>query len=132
MVVAQEEVNFKVDRLYYNVPHNERADLECCYTTNLESLKPTWVVIVRDGNTTTGPQPVSFSDTVTMGEKKKLNATCGTLSFKTVQMSDIGFYQCWLNSSNIQLFSHGTYLHVYSEYVCMYGVLTAVRISLIC
>lgn len=118
MVIAEEEVNFKVDRIYYKVPHNERADLECCYTTGVTSLKPTWVVIARDDKTARKRQFVNSSDTVTMGERKKVDATCGTLSFKTVQMSDIGFYQCWLNIS-YQAFSHGTYLHVYSEYVCM-------------
>lgn len=140
MVIAEDEVNLKPDMPYLRVKLNDPADLECCYTTNVESLQSTWVIRSRSGkagNVTLTLRNVNSSDLVTMEHKTESDTTCGTLSFKSVQMNDSELYLCLLNSGKIKLFSHGTYLHVYSEccFMCcavVGGVLTAVPISLIC
>lgn len=138
--MAEDEVNLKPDMPYLRVQLSDPAYLECCYTTNVKSLESTWVIRSRSveaDNATLTPRYVNSSDLVTMGHKPDSGVTCGTLSFKSVQLNDSGLYLCWLNSSKIYIFSHGTYLHVYSEccFMCsavVGGVLTAVPISRIC
>nr|QPF15774.1 Cd79a protein [Chaunax abei] len=113
VVRAQHEVNLKADRPYLRVQLSYSAALECCYTTNVESLELTWVMHVQASNTTLGPKNVKSSDLVTIGNRRESDAVCGTLSFKSVQLNDSGLYQCFLKSNKIYLFSHGTYLQVY-------------------
>nr|QPF15777.1 Cd79a protein [Diceratias pileatus] len=113
VVRAQHEVNLKADRPYLRVQVGDSAALECCHTTNVESLELTWVIRVQARNTTLGPRNVKFSDLVTMGDRRESDTVCGTLALKSVQLSDSGLYQCFLKSKDIHLFSHGTYLHVY-------------------
>lgn len=123
MVIAQDEVNFKPDIRYLRVQLDDPADLKCCYTTNVKSLQLTWVIRVQALNATASPKTVNSSDLVTMEHKTKSDPECGTLSFKSVKLNDTGLYQCWLASGNIYLFSHGTYLQVYSKclHVCCGG-----------
>lgn len=106
----------EADRPYLKVQLNGPAELECCYTF-AGSLTATWVIIVNR-NVTISLQSVKYSDLVITGERKKdteKGSVCGILLLKSVQMGDAGLYLCWLNNSNINTFSHGTYLHVYSK-----------------
>nr|QPF15780.1 Cd79a protein [Ceratias holboelli] len=110
---AQREVNLKADRPYLRVPLSGSATLECCYTTNVESLELTWVMRVHARNTSLGPKNVTSSVLVTTGDRRESDAICRTLSLPSVQLNDSGLYQCFLKSNDIRLFSHGTYMQVY-------------------
>lgn len=113
VVVAKEEVKLEADRPYLKVRLNGQAELECCYTF-AGSLTATWVLIVPR-NLTINLQVVEYSDVVIAEQSLRGTTMCGKLLLKSVQMSDAGLYLCWLNNSNINTFSHGTYLHVYSK-----------------
>lgn len=103
----------EADQPYLKVQLNGPAKLDCCYTF-AGSLTATWVIIVNR-NLTISLQDVKYSDHVIKGKKEKDTTVCSILLLKSVQMSDAGLYLCWLNNSNINTFSHGTYLHVYSK-----------------
>lgn len=132
VVFAQDGVTFEPDRPWLRVKLSDTADLKCCFTKG-KSVKFTWVKHCNNASTKShGEQNVEISDRVTTTDKvdKNKNIVCGYLNFKSVELNDTGMYQCRLNVSTI-LFSHGTYLQVYSEYVylCVVveGVLFAVQ-----
>lgn len=62
---------------------------------------------------------VNFTDNVTRRVEERSSVCCGVLTLKSAQLEDNGLYQCVLNGSSIELLTHGTYLQVYSEFVCM-------------
>lgn len=118
-VITQSEVTLQADVPYLRVSLSHRAVLECCYNTSGKSVKHTWVKSFKVAKESFGPLAVNFSEHVFEGFKTK--SGCSTLTLRSVQLNDTGMYQCWLNSSDIRLFSHGTYLQVFSEcvHVCV-------------
>lgn len=109
--IAQNTVILEADRPFIRVQVFHTADLECCYKTEVRSVKFTWVK--QAGNSTRhDAHPVKHSDPVAKGKDGRL---CGTLTIEPVQLNDSGLYQCWLNGSDVDLISHGTYLQVFSE-----------------
>lgn len=120
VVMAQGEVKLQPDRPFLKVLHNGRAELECCYNAT-KLLDFTWYIRVQAENITLDPTIVNISELVTARTKKTKDGHCSILTFSSVQLNDTGLYLCWLNNSNINLFTYGTYLHVYSECLCVYG-----------
>ncbi|AWO96319.1 putative B-cell antigen receptor complex-associated protein alpha chain [Scophthalmus maximus] len=110
-VITQSEVTLQADVPYLRVSLSHRAVLECCYNTSGKSVKHTWVKSFKVAKESFGPLAVNFSEHVFEGFKTK--SGCSTLTLRSVQLNDTGMYQCWLNSSDIRLFSHGTYLQVF-------------------
>lgn len=100
------------DKPYLNVPLGGSAEMECCYTS-AETLTATWVVNVLR-NLTVHTHVVKSSELVTVRSRMRASV-CSVLLLKSAQLSDIGLYQCLLNTSDVHLFSHGTFLHVYSK-----------------
>ncbi|KAG8009933.1 B-cell antigen receptor complex-associated protein alpha chain [Nibea albiflora] len=93
-----------------------RAGLECCYSYTGGKLDMGWIKWIKGINKTQVPLAMKSSDDVDIKTKHETgnNKHCGTLTFKSVKMDETGLYQCWLNSS-VGIYSHGTYLHVYSS-----------------
>ncbi|XP_041799400.1 B-cell antigen receptor complex-associated protein alpha chain [Chelmon rostratus] len=112
VVMAQGEVKLQPDRPFLKVLHNGRAELECCYNAT-KLLDFTWYIRVQAENITLDPTIVNISELVTARTKKTKDGHCSILTFSSVQLNDTGLYLCWLNNSNINLFTYGTYLHVY-------------------
>lgn len=110
VAAAGEEVMWEADRPYLKVRLHGNAEIKCCYAS-AQPLTATWVQI----NGTWGTHAMSPSDHVTQGSKIMGASMCSTLVLTEVQLGDAGLYQCLLNSSSVQLRSHGTYLHVYSK-----------------
>lgn len=114
MVVAQVETELEVkleaDRPYQKVQLGDPAELKCCYSSH-DSIPTTWYRFVSR-NATLVHQVVNSSRPVT---KEKDGIWCSTLGLESAQLSDTGMYQCFLNSSEIPIFTHGTFLHVYSK-----------------
>ncbi|XP_074511041.1 B-cell antigen receptor complex-associated protein alpha chain [Sebastes fasciatus] len=107
--IAQNTVILEADRPFIRVQVFHTADLECCYKTEVRSVKFTWVK--QAGNSTRhDAHPVKHSDPVAKGKDGRF---CGTLTIEPVQLNDSGLYQCWLNGSDVDLISHGTYLQVF-------------------
>lgn len=104
------EVTLEADRPSVKVEVNQRALLECCFTSNrMENLL--WIKsIKKDKSIETffvqNPGTERWSE-------KSGQVECGFLSLKEAKLGDTGFYQCFLNSSEV--FSHGTYLQVYER-----------------
>ncbi|XP_023119503.2 B-cell antigen receptor complex-associated protein alpha chain [Amphiprion ocellaris] len=107
--ITQGEVFLKPDRPYLRVSLSDSADLKCCYEGQSQLL--IWIRRVKSANNTRSLERMTFSKRVTEGNSPEDDASCGTLKFTSVQLNDSGLYQCYLNST--QLFTHGTYLHVY-------------------
>ncbi|XP_031144588.1 B-cell antigen receptor complex-associated protein alpha chain [Sander lucioperca] len=106
--IAQNKVTLEPDRPFLRIQVSQRAVLECCYSTSA-SVTFTW--IKHSPNKTQAPQHVEpGSETA---QDSKIDKSCGTLTFRRVQLNDSGLYQCWLNGSDFSILSHGTYLQVY-------------------
>ncbi|XP_078108625.1 B-cell antigen receptor complex-associated protein alpha chain [Sander vitreus] len=100
--IAQNKVTLEPDRPFLRIQVSQRAVLKCCYSTSV-SVIFTW--IKHAPNKTLAPHAVA--------KDSKMDKSCGTLTFRRVQLNDSGLYQCWLNGSDFSLLSHGTYLQVY-------------------
>lgn len=111
MVVAQveteSEVKWEADQPYQKVWLHDPAELRCCYSSH-NSIPATWIKFMRR-NTTVLHQVVIPSSPITTGNN---GTQCSTLLFESAQLSDTGLYQCFMNRSNVKIFSHGTFLHV--------------------
>lgn len=107
-VSLEEDVPFLSARVYDDV------ELKCCFNTTRESMTYTWVKHFRHGNS-------SINET-TIGNttETKLKNACGNLTLKSVQLVDSGLYQCHLMNIQDGLYTHGTYLQVYSECIYIY------------
>ncbi|KAG5270954.1 hypothetical protein AALO_G00174210 [Alosa alosa] len=92
---------------------NGAADLKCCYV-NSTTVNHTWVIrYQRDiPNNITTPKPVTLGPRVTM--EKSQESGCQSLSLKDVQLNDTGFYQCIFSRGEQCIYSHGTYLQVFT------------------
>ncbi|XP_076593642.1 B-cell antigen receptor complex-associated protein alpha chain [Chaetodon auriga] len=114
VAMAQAEVKLQPDRPFLRVPLYGRADLECCYnTTSEKSLSLTWIVRVQNGNKTEIEKIVNTANVETARARRVKDTHCHTLTIRSVQLNDTGMYQCWLNNSGINLYTHGTVLQVH-------------------
>lgn len=116
--MAQDEVRLESDRPFLSEMLNGRVVLECCYSCNKDIPEMLWVKRTPAFNRTWLPIAVASSDGVTPKynvQQSNEVKYCGTLTFESVKLNASGLYQCFLNSSTIRIFTHGTYLHVYSE-----------------
>lgn len=52
-------------------------------------------------------------------DSKSEKIYCAQLNFPEVKLENLGFYHCQLNDSGNTYYTHGTYLRVYSECVCV-------------
>ncbi|KAM9353512.1 B-cell antigen receptor complex-associated protein alpha chain [Symphorus nematophorus] len=90
---------------------NDKANLQCCYSSKTNKLVPVWHKLQNKPNSTwtdilEGTDP-------SRGKLEKMpDITCGTLTFESVQLNNSGFYRCSVGN-NTTRYSHGTYLHVY-------------------
>lgn len=111
MVVAQNDVTLGADRPFLAVQHSLTAHLECCFTTTKDLGKLRWI------KRTAIDSVVNISDPL---PHKLSNEWCGHLTIKSVQLNQSGMYHCLINlTESSHLRTHGTYLHVYSECVCL-------------
>ncbi|XP_044064720.1 B-cell antigen receptor complex-associated protein alpha chain [Siniperca chuatsi] len=113
VVIAQGQVMLEADRPSLKVELFGKAVLECCYTHKMKSVQITWIRHGQHKNTTLEPLVMQLSDSVHIGNTKAVDKSCGILTLKQVSLNDSGLYQCWLNGSDVELHTHGTYLLVY-------------------
>lgn len=118
MVVA--EGDLKLERPYLRVEENSQAQLRCCRTASSELLTTTWFVKTKSNNKAA---KVNESDGMIIDEVTRIDTTCHTLLLKSVHLNHTGLYQCQLSTSDLNITSPGTYLHVVREclYVCSGG-----------
>lgn len=111
VVVAQGELNLQQDRRFLMVGLSGTAQLECCYASDSSSsVNPIWKK--NGNNTSTKLQEVQLSARVTKGDIHYHGISCGTLTIQEVQLSDTGFYRCFINIT--KTLTSGTYLKVYN------------------
>lgn len=94
---------------------SSEATIRCCYRWN-KKTHVTWIMNIQNAtNGTTVPSLVNLSSNL-MNKSEEINgATCHLLFFKMVRLNDTGLYQCKLNYNSLHIFTHGTYLQIYSE-----------------
>ncbi|TNN89215.1 B-cell antigen receptor complex-associated protein alpha chain [Liparis tanakae] len=73
-------------------------------------MKFSWI---KQAQITPSKYESKLPEHVAQGNITVFGKSCGTLTFEPVQLDDSGFYPCWLQGCNVNLFSHGTYLQVY-------------------
>ncbi|KAM9309706.1 B-cell antigen receptor complex-associated protein alpha chain [Pholidichthys leucotaenia] len=110
--IALGDVVLRADRPFLGVPLAEPVTLECCYKESTE-VRFSWVRHFQTKDKTIEQVTVKESPRLIRGEHKHDDWSCQTLTFDSVQLDDTGFYQCFLNGSNIPIYTHGTYLQVY-------------------
>lgn len=83
----------------------------------------TWITSIYSVNHTLIPWGVDRSDdrVTTYREQDAAGVWCGFLTIREVRFNDSGLYQCYLNHSALRpsVYTHGTFLQVYSECVCV-------------
>ncbi len=92
---------------------SHEAKIQCCYRWN-KTPHVTWIMNTHT-NGTTIPSLVNLHDNLIDDSKVTAEVTCHLLYFKKVRLNDTGLYQCKLNHNTFQIFTHGTFLQVYSE-----------------
>lgn len=98
------------------------ASLRCCYSATRGAVETTWFISIQTVNSTYATQGVDRRDnrvTVDGGNLTAAGVMCHTLILREARLNDSGLYQCFLNHSALwpPLYTHGTFLHVYSECV---------------
>ncbi|XP_041843088.1 B-cell antigen receptor complex-associated protein alpha chain [Melanotaenia boesemani] len=101
---AQDKVILQADRPFLRVELFDEASLECCFKNGPSDF--IWVI----RNTSSSFYNISDNGQLNQGNKKSEGATCGFLTFKSVQLNDTGLYQCKLPNN---IFTPGTYMQVY-------------------
>ncbi|KAI9523960.1 hypothetical protein NQZ68_020921 [Dissostichus eleginoides] len=106
---AQSKVTLEPDKPYLREQVSQRAELECCYTTEEKSVNVTW--IKQTTNKTV--HIVHQSEPVTTDDTSGRLKSCSALILDPLRLSDSGLYHCRLSCNNVVVLSHGTYLQVY-------------------
>ncbi|KAL2084237.1 hypothetical protein ACEWY4_019755 [Coilia grayii] len=111
----QLQLKLEADEPLHRVRVNSEAVLKCCYERVTKMVVDHhWVARYRREHIS-APEIVDLSPRVTMDTPKRdTGLVCQTLTLQEVQVNDTGLYQCFLNSSGACLFTHGTYLQVYT------------------
>lgn len=108
-VASDKGIMLEPDRPFLRVKIFERAELECCYKNAVNN--GIWVKRLSSGQT----EPVNLSEEVFQNYSKSNGKQCGFLTLENVKLNDTGMYQC--HFINTTVYTHGTYLQVFSEYV---------------
>ncbi|KAK2903012.1 hypothetical protein QQF64_010103 [Cirrhinus molitorella] len=101
------------DKPFVRVALSQKATIHCCYRW---TIKPhvTWIKTINNVNGTAIRSLVNLPEAEMNKPAEVINgATCHSLVFKEVQLSDTGLYQCKLNHSSLHIFTHGTFFQVY-------------------
>ena len=105
-------VPLESDQTSVRVPVNSEAVLKCCYKrVPAITVRSVWVMRYNAKNITNSSR--ALMEEVPGSEAEPV---CQKLTLKEVQLNDTGMYQCYLSKDKYCLFTHGTYLQVYSEY----------------
>jgi hypothetical protein len=118
------QVTLEPDRPSLRVQLSHTAHLRCCYSATRGAVETTWFISVQTVNGTSAPQGVDRRDnhvTVDGGNLTAAGVMCHTLILREARLNDSGLYQCFLNHSALRhsVYTHGTFLQVYSECVCV-------------
>ncbi|XP_062394988.1 B-cell antigen receptor complex-associated protein alpha chain isoform X2 [Sardina pilchardus] len=98
------------DQPSQRVPENGDAILKCCYDVLTPiTVNHTWVIRYMTDNNMTCPNDVSVTK-----EVQSIGSMCQSLSLAKVQLNNTGFYQCRLKKGTHCIYSHGTYLQVFT------------------
>lgn len=134
VVIAEFNMSLKNDRPALMVKIGDKATMECCWECQ-QGVNATWFARIYEGNWTTRAfeRPVNATEDISIRSLER-GECCGSVSFKSVKMSDTGMYRCRFSRGNQSITnSHGTYLHVYGKCLCVcYDVRWAMQISLMC
>lgn len=134
MVVAVAEMGFGNDRPSKMVKLGGSATLECCCKKDWKGNQATvtWFARIYKGNNSSNGSNAKIKDKDNPKEITTLNSTeditidnlmspgrCGKITFKSVKLEDTGIYHCSFTHLGSPIYSHGTYMHVYSECLCV-------------
>lgn len=119
------QVTLEADRPSLRVQFSHTAHLQCCYNTTKDPPNSTWIHHVHLGKGIYYPKEVPLSHpraTFRTNERVK-GSWCQNLTLTMVQLEDVGLYRCFLNHSSLRpsVYTHGTFLQVYGEYLCAVG-----------
>lgn len=103
-----QKVELESDQPFLRVLLSDSAELKCCYKGKKQDFA--WVKRISSSQI----YKVNISDSEEVKQDHSDDKQCATLTFKNVQLNDTGLYQCQLGSREV--YTHGTYLQVYSEY----------------
>lgn len=112
---SDDEVVLESDVAFKKALVSQTVQLTCCFTLKAKhtSLTYTWIKHFYDSE-------YAMNYTV-LGDPNKqslpFHKTCGNLTLKSVDPTNSGFYQCRLTGIEPELYTHGTYLQVYREYM---------------
>ncbi|XP_068426590.1 B-cell antigen receptor complex-associated protein alpha chain [Clinocottus analis] len=112
--IAQTKVTLEPDRPFDRVQIYHTAELKCCYSIDGiddNSVNSSW--IKKAANITLRNYELGFPQHAAQGKITVTGKLCSTLTLEPVQLNYSGFYQCLLEGRDVNLLSHGTYLHVY-------------------
>ncbi|KAM8870467.1 B-cell antigen receptor complex-associated protein alpha chain [Spinachia spinachia] len=111
---AQAEILLEPDRPFSRVQVHHRAELECCYSTNDNSVEPSWIKDTADESLGVPVKELAGHAARAAGRSDAFSSRlCSTLTFESVRLNNSGFYRCRLNAGDPKVVSHGTYLQVY-------------------
>lgn len=118
MGFAWGELILEPDRPSLSVPVSENASLECCYKLPMGRVNVHWIHYYNK------TQQMMLNKTAeSQKDSKSEKIYCAQLNFPEVKLEDLGFYHCLLYDSGVTYYTHGTYLRVYSECVCVHVLL---------
>lgn len=107
--IDEDEVILWPDVPYMIAQVSDSVELKCCFNISSKSkaMEVTWVKTFH-ANKTIGPTAIPNH------RKENIPGGCAIITLATVKLNDSGLYQCQLSD---KVFTHGTYLQVYSECV---------------
>uniref|UniRef100_A0A674D4V7 B-cell antigen receptor complex-associated protein alpha chain-like n=1 Tax=Salmo trutta TaxID=8032 RepID=A0A674D4V7_SALTR len=120
IILHRIQVTLEPDRPSLRVQLFHTASLSCCYSATRGAVETTWFISIQTVNGTSAPQGVDRRDnrvTVDGGNLMAAGVMCHTLILRKARLNDSGLYQCFLNHSALRhsVYTHGTFLQVYSE-----------------
>lgn len=112
----QAMVQLEADQPFQRVPVSQKATIQCCFRCE-ENPHVTWIMNIHTANGTTIPRFMNLSDEVKAEPMTAVyGVKCHWLILMSVRLADTALYQCYLNltSPRIAIFTHGTFLQVYT------------------
>ncbi|XP_063054385.1 B-cell antigen receptor complex-associated protein alpha chain [Engraulis encrasicolus] len=111
------ELKLESDQPSLRVPVNSEATLKCCYKrSTTQAVDQHWVARYKRDVNISAPEVMDPSPRVTLGPavEEVTGQVCHNMTLLRVQVNDTGLYQCFLNRTPACLFTHGTYLQVFT------------------
>lgn len=139
VVIADSKMSLKNARPLLIAKLGDQAKMECCCGGS-EKMNVTWFVQLQKGGVTnyvvlqmpgsvyainstghelTNMTSVNSTEGISFDVRFTSDKSCGTISFKSVKLSDTGMYRCRFIQDNRGISSHGTFLHVYGKCLCV-------------